>query len=86
MYKKRSSIDIVAKILSLAENDIRKTQLLYQANMNYFNLNKYLRILIETELIICQNKHYKTTEKGKQVLSHCREFRELLPAILPPSI
>ena len=49
MNKRRSSIQVIADMLRLGEAG--KTEIMYSANMSYFQLQKYLQYLTERELI-----------------------------------
>lgn len=73
---RRSEIDIIGEILSLSQNSIRKTEILYQANLCYLQLKNYLSFLIEKEILtenVIKNNGtsfslYKTTPKGDELL------------------
>ena len=69
---RRSEIEIIGEILRLSSNGAKKTELLYQGNFSYLQLQGYLSFLIEKEILeeaeIKNNgsltKGYRTTEKG----------------------
>ena len=82
---RRSEIEIIGKILRLSSNGAKKTELLYQGNFSYAQLQSYLSFLIEKNILEeneienngCLTKCYKTTEKGflclrdvERVLAH----------------
>ena len=82
---RRSEIEIISEILSLSNNGAKKTELLYQGNMSFAQLQSYLTYLIEKDILeekeLKNNgnstKYYKTTDKGliflqdvKKVLAH----------------
>ena len=82
---RRSEIEIIGEILKLSSNGAKKTEILYQGNFSYAQLQKYLIFLLEKNILeeneIRNNgattKFYKTTEKGllfledvKRVLAH----------------
>ena len=82
---RRSEIEIIGEILRLSSNGAKKTELLYQGNFSYTQLQGYLSFLIKRDILeeaeIRNNgsstKCYKTTEKGliflqdvKRVLAH----------------
>jgi predicted transcriptional regulator len=46
---RRSSIEVIADMLRLGEAG--KTEIMYSANMSYFQLKKYLKFLMEKGLI-----------------------------------
>lgn len=49
--KRRSRIDITAEILDTAMNGANKTQIVYNANLNFITANKYLDMLMKKNLI-----------------------------------
>lgn len=90
MMKKRSDDLIISQILDICESGVRKTRIVYQANLNSTSVNRYLECLVETGMIE-QSNHgssylFKTTEKGtdlKNRLSRLQtEMKELRTAVL----
>ena len=82
---RRSEIKIIGEILKLSQGGARKTEILYQGNLSYTQLQGYLPFLLEKNILeenIVDNngkscKLYKITEKGlallediKRVLAH----------------
>ncbi|SDW93345.1 winged helix-turn-helix domain-containing protein [Methanohalophilus portucalensis] len=63
--KRRSRIDISAEILDAAMSGANKTQIVYNANLNFSIAKKYLEMLEKKELIRKEGDRYVTTEKGK---------------------
>ena len=49
MQKRRSNIEVIADMLRLGEAG--KTEIMYSANMSYFQLKKYLNFLLQRGLI-----------------------------------
>ena len=47
--RRRSSIEVIADMLRLGEAG--KTEIMYSANMSYFQLQKYLKFLLDLKLI-----------------------------------
>jgi len=81
--KQRDRLKIVEDILTAAlpRNGASKTQLVYQANLNFKRLHRYLLDLAEKGLIAAAEgspTRYTTTEKGRDFLSHYRRARDLL--------
>ena len=85
VINRRSEIEIITDILKLTNKGAKKTEILYQGNFSYAQLNSYLSFLIEMNIIeeneIINNgttiRSYKTTDKGlvllrdaNKVLSH----------------
>ena len=80
----RSRTEIVAMILDAANGGITKTKIMYFAFLSYNQLNEYLSILIENDLIeyLDGTQTYKTTEKGLHFLKMYNEIRKFLPQFL----
>ena len=76
----RSRTEIVAMILDAANGGETKTKIMYFAFLSYNQLNEYLSILIENNLIeyLDGTKNFKTTEKGLFFLKMHNEIRELI--------
>ena len=75
--KNRSSLEIVRDMLSVATEKSRKTQILYDAHLNYLLLEKYLNILLENELLkIVEDSYYLVTWKGKNFLQNYEDHLE----------
>ena len=72
---KRSEIEIINIILNTAQNEVKKTYLMYQTNLCYNHFSQYISFLLEKDLI-CKDKTksssdvYYTTKKGREVLSN----------------
>ncbi|HEU4481894.1 MAG TPA: winged helix-turn-helix domain-containing protein [Nitrososphaeraceae archaeon] len=76
----RSRTEIVAMILDAANGGETKTKIMYFAFLSYNQLNEYLSILIENNLIeyLDGANKFKTTEKGLFFLKMHNEIRELI--------
>ena len=78
----RSRTEIVAMILDAAnKGGETKTRIMYFAFLSYNQLNEYLSLLIENNLVeyLDGTKTFKTTEKGLFFLKVHNEIGELLP-------
>ena len=78
----RSRTEIVGSILDAANGGGEtKTKIMYIAFLSYNQVNEYLSILIENNLIEYRDgtQTYITTEKGLNYLKMHNESRELLP-------
>ena len=78
----RSRTEIVAMILDAAnKGGETKTKIMYFAFLSYNQVNEYLSILIENNLIEYRDgtHTYKTTEKGLNYLKMHNEISKLLP-------
>jgi predicted transcriptional regulator len=72
-YNKRSELEIIYELLSLSEEDIKKTSLMYRANLCYTLFNKYLEFLLDKELLTTRSNNWEgktflITDKGRNVL------------------
>jgi len=70
---RRSESEVICDILKSAQEDVKKTRLMYQANMPYTQFSKYLDVLIEKDLLGIKDTNpsgqiYYTTEKGNELL------------------
>ncbi len=71
MKGRRSSIEVIADMLRLGEAG--KTEIMYSANMSYFQLQKYLAFLLDRGLIdqvavARSGATYRVTEQGAKLL------------------
>ena len=78
---RRSSIQVIADILRLGEAG--KTEIMYSANMSFFQLQKYLSFLLELKLIdkvTIGNPivTYRVTRKGLRLLRSIDSILEVL--------
>jgi len=81
----RGRTEIVDSILDSAnKGGETKTRIMYFAFLSYNQLNEYLSLLIENNLIeyLDGTKTYKTTEKGLHFLKMNNEIKKLLPQFL----
>ncbi|MEM3640453.1 MAG: winged helix-turn-helix domain-containing protein [Candidatus Bathyarchaeia archaeon] len=80
--KKRDKLYIIAEILEIAKDGALKTQIMYEANLSFTQLNDYLRFMLKIGLLnkLAQNDKdvYVTTEKGLNFLQRYLEITELL--------
>ena len=76
----RIRTEIIGNILVAANGGATKTKIMYIAFLSYNQLNEYLSILIENNLIeyLDGTKTFKTTEKGLMYLKIHNEIGELL--------
>ncbi len=70
-YIKRDKLDILLEILNIAQSSIKKTHILYKANINFYQLTRYLDLLMHLgmlEAVKTPYNAYRITEKGRQLL------------------
>ncbi len=79
MTNYRSRLDIIADILNVASRDAKKTQIMYQANLSYNVLQKYMRELVGASLVsfLEERRCYQVTEKGKRFLEAYDEYTRM---------
>ncbi len=81
MNIRRSSIEVIADMLRLGEAGT--TEIMYSANMSYAQLQKYLKFLLQLELIdkvYAGNPSvtYRVTKKGLRLLKSIDFILEML--------
>ena len=73
-YRRR--FDIIADMLNVVSGRAKKTRIMYQANLSYRLLTKYLREARRSSLISYERKErcYVLTEKGRMFLEAYKEY------------
>lgn len=67
--KNRGKLDIVREILSVVSAKVRKTKIMYQANLSFTQVENYLQRLLESGLIESfDSTFYLITPKGQEFL------------------
>ena len=79
--RRRSSIEVIADMLRLGEAG--KTEIMYSANMSYYQLQKYLNFLLNLKLIDKVTVGnpvvtYRVTKKGLRLLRSIDSILEML--------
>jgi len=75
--KNRRRLDIVRDMLSAASVRVKKTRVMYQANLSYGQVEKYLKGLLESGLVECDDDScYLITGKGKEFLQMYADYLE----------
>lgn len=72
--KYRRRFQIIADIISVAENGAKKTRIMYFANLSYKLLTKYLEDTVKVGFIQADDSGYKTTGKGRLFLEKYAQF------------
>jgi len=71
----RDRLQIVVDILSIASKQAKKTQIMYQANLSYTLLCRYLNDVLNAGLVNLENgDSYVLTAKGKEFLNRHKEY------------
>jgi predicted transcriptional regulator len=76
--KNRNAIEIMARILSLANPEAKVTHIMYGANLNHELLQKYLEVLMESGLLKKEGNLYYRTEKGTAFMIKYRELKSYI--------
>ena len=78
----RGKIQIMADILYLCTSGIKKTHIMYKANLSYEQIHYYLNNLLSTGLILQDISDgsilYRITEKGREYLRYYYQLTELV--------
>ena len=78
---RRSKNAIISDILDICKEGASKTKIVYQANLNFGNVNPYIDLLVKNNLLeVKQGKNvlYKTTNKGIHLLDDLKHINSQL--------
>jgi predicted transcriptional regulator len=72
----RGRLDIIADILNVASRNAKKTQIMYQANLSYNVMQRYLAEITGAELVSFENEKqsYSLTDKGRSFLEAYEKY------------
>lgn len=72
----RDKLDIIADILTVASKNAKRTQIMYQANLSYRVLVKYLDEVVASSLVSFNQdqQYYMLTDKGKEFLDAYKNY------------
>ena len=81
IHNRRSNFEVIADMLRLGEAG--KTEIMYSANMSYFQLQKYLNFLLQLKLIDKVTVGnpivtYRVTRKGLRLLRNIDNILKML--------
>ena len=81
--RRRSNIEIIAEMLRVGENGAGKTKIMYNANLSYSQIQKYLGYLtgqgfIDKVKIGNPSATYQITENGLKLLNSINSVMEML--------
>jgi predicted transcriptional regulator len=78
----RGKIQIMGDVLTLATSGIKKTHIMYKANLSYEQVHLYLSEMIGKGLVIqdvsAEGVVYRATEKGREFLLHYTRLAEFI--------
>jgi len=73
--KYRTRLQIIADILSVVSNGPKKTHIMYQANLSYKLLSRYLTEVMKAGLVSFKDEDcYGLTNKGQEFLDRFGEY------------
>lgn len=80
---KRSELEIIGQMLTLAREDVKKTRLIYQTNLSYNHFIDYMDFLLEKGFLGARvtnprGTFYYTTDKGKRFLESIKNVLDVL--------
>lgn len=77
MARYRNRLKIVADVLGVVRGGAKKTQIMYQANLSYKLLARYLKYVMDIGLVRMENEAiYELTQKGREFLDKSKEYFE----------
>ena len=77
MSRNRRRLDIVRDMLTVAVGRVRKTKIMYRANLNYEQVNSYLKDLLDDGLVqLNGDSSYLITQKGHEFLQLYADYLE----------
>lgn len=72
MPKRRDKLVIMAEIVGIAKKGTSKTHIMFEANLSFSQLNQYLTVLLQINLLekfpSDEKEIYKATQKGLEFL------------------
>jgi predicted transcriptional regulator len=75
MGKYRDRLQIIADILSVVRGGAKKTHVMYQANLSFTLLKRYLTEVLEAGLVSCDDEEfYRLTGRGLKFLDRFDEY------------
>lgn len=84
MRARRSRDQIVVEILSMCEKGENITRIVYRTNTSFAIIKKYLSLLMQNDLLICQENSpriYKATEKGLAMRDRLEGLHKLMEGL-----
>jgi predicted transcriptional regulator len=78
----RGKLEIMADVVNLSTSGIKKTHIMYKANLSYDQINRYLRELLKLGFIEIAIEEgtviYRATEKGRLFLHYYNMMRKTM--------
>lgn len=74
MKQRRNRIDIIADVLKVASNGANKTRIMYEANLSFKLLERYLKTVLNNGFIQHLDTNYRITDYGRTFLLRYQHF------------
>ena len=78
MNRKRSRLETIYTILTLSQQGIRKTHIMYRANLSHQQLVKYLEVLTTKNLLAEKEGFFVTTNQGLAFIDKFQEIQNIM--------
>lgn len=82
MFSRRGRLEIIHDILSICLKPVQKTYIMYQANLSYTQLQKYLEYLVQIKLLEVRNAEegtlYVATAKGHNLIENYKKLLNII--------
>ncbi len=77
--KRRTKIEVIRAVLEIVRKggEVKKTEIVYGANLNFERASRILKWLIEGGFIELKADKYKITEKGEDILREIEKVASL---------
>ena len=75
---KRSRFETMFTILKICSKGSKKTHVMYRANLSHQQLEKFLSILMERNLLAIENESYVTTPRGVIFMQKFEDLRRFM--------
>jgi predicted transcriptional regulator len=72
--KNRDRLSIVAAILEVAYSGANKTRIMFNANLSFKLLEKYLEVVVGSGFVRLEGSRYELTERGREFLKRYRDY------------
>ena len=76
--QRRSRIETINTILVLSVDGIKKTHIMYKANLSHVQLERYLEAVVSKNLLAQEDRLYRTTSTGLEFIEKFREVQSIL--------
>ena len=78
LNRKRSRLETIYTILTLSRQGIRKTHIMYRANLSHQQLVKYLEVLTTKNLLAERDGSFITTDQGRAFIEKFQEIQTIM--------